>query len=342
MLNGLSFSEKKSDSAQMTPNKAQPSHFKRTLNYFKGIHVRDGVLYVRQTGQQIPIDRKLFGSIIAVLRVYLYLFGVKLFRFLTFKRPLGTIAFVPHMPAFWYNIWFANQIAGLRSTADATGADSVFVFEDSTINAFDPDTLPSQMVKINHRISDVTKTRVGVVFEQVFGYAISIDPLTYDGEGIRKSNQNGAHDGVKIRFPLREDQIVSEFVYQRLVDTTNTPGICEDLRIAYVFGEIPVVYHKFKDTAVRFGTEYLRVDLRTPEQVFSATEIEQLVVFCDKMGLDFGAVDVMRDKTNGRIYVVDVNKTCMPVLSLTFREQMNAQRRIATAFLKGLEARLES
>lgn len=340
MLNGLFFSEKKSDSAEMSPTSPQPSRFKRTLNYFKGIHIRDGVIYVRQTGQQIPIDQKLFGSVIAVLRVYLYLFGVKVFRFLTFKRPLGTIAFVPHMPAFWYNIWIANQIAGFRSAGDAAGADSVFVFEDSTVNVFDPDSLPAHTVKINHRITDVTKKRVGTLFEQVFGYAIEVDPLTYEGEGIRKSNQNGAHDGVKIRFPLREDQIVPEFVYQRLVDSTNTPGISEDLRIAYVFGRIAVVYHKFKDTAVRFGTEYLRVDLRTPEDVFSQSEISLLTEFCEEMGLDFGAVDVMRDKNTGRIYVVDVNKTCMPVLSLTFREQMNAQRRIATAFLEGLEARM--
>ena len=342
MLNGLSFSDKKSDSAPMSPNRSQPSRFKRTLNYFKGIHIRDGVIYVRQTGQQIPIDRKLFGSIIAVLRVYLYLFGVKLIRFLTFKRPLATIAFVPHLPAFWYNIWIANQISGSRAFGDASRADSIFVFEDSTVNAFDPDTLPSNAVKVNDRISDVTKTRVGALFEQVFGYGISVDPLTYEGEGIRKSNQNGAHDGVKIHFPLREDQIVPEFVYQRLVDSTNTPGITEDLRIAYVFGKIAVVYHKFKDTAVRFGTEYLRVDLRSAEDVCSQSEIHLLVEFCETMGLDFGAVDVMRDKNNGRIYVVDVNKTCMPVLSLTFREQMTAQRRIATAFLAGLEARLES
>lgn len=334
-----------SSGEQSGPNRTgtktrQLSVFRRTLNYFKGISIRHGVLHVRQTGQKIPIDQKLAGSVIAVLRVYLYLFGVKLIRFVSFKRPLGTIAFVPHMPAFWYNVWIASQIAGLRPVTNVDDADSVFVFEDSTINAFDPATLPTDGAKINHRIKDVSKTRVGNVFESVFGYAITVDPLTYEGEGIRKSNQNGAHDGVRIFFPLREDQIRDDMVYQRMVDSTNTPGISEDLRIAYVFGRIAVVYHKFKDIAVRFGTEYLRVDVRSAADVFSKDEIDRLVQFCETMGLDFGAVDVMRDKTSGRIYVVDVNKTCMPVLSLTFREQMNAQRRIATAFLEGLETRI--
>ena len=41
------------------------------------------------------------------------------------------------------------------------------------------------------------------------------------------------------------------------------------------------------------------------------------------MNLDFGAIDVMRDKNDERIYIVDVNKTCMPVLCLSLRQQID-------------------
>jgi hypothetical protein len=44
----------------------------------------------------------------------------------------------------------------------------------------------------------------------------------------------------------------------------------------------------------------------------------------------------MRDKHDGRIYIVDVNKTCMPVLSLTLAQQIKSQQKIADSLLRGL------
>ena len=72
------------------------------------------------------------------------------------------------------------------------------------------------------------------------------------------------------------------------------------------------------------------------EDVFSADEITLIKTFCQKMQLDFGAIDVMRDKHDGRIYIVDVNKTCMPVLCLKLKTQIKSQDKIAQALTAGL------
>ena len=49
----------------------------------------------------------------------------------------------------------------------------------------------------------------------------------------------------------------------------------------------------------------------------------------------------MRDKNNGRIYIVDVNKTCMPVLSLSLNKQIECQQKIADALVRGLQSNIE-
>lgn len=43
--------------------------------------------------------------------------------------------------------------------------------------------------------------------------------------------------------------------------------------------------------------------------VFSQSEIAQLIEFSEKLGLDIGEIDVLRDNSTSRIYAVDVAKT---------------------------------
>ena len=45
------------------------------------------------------------------------------------------------------------------------------------------------------------------------------------------------------------------------------------------------------------------------EDCFSPDEIDKLLRFCAAMNLDYGELDVLRHKADGRIYVVDVNTT---------------------------------
>lgn len=47
----------------------------------------------------------------------------------------------------------------------------------------------------------------------------------------------------------------------------------------------------------------------SPADIFSAAELAQLLDFGARIGLEYGELDVLRDRDSGRIYVVDVNRT---------------------------------
>jgi hypothetical protein len=58
------------------------------------------------------------------------------------------------------------------------------------------------------------------------------------------------------------------------------------------------------------------------------------------MHLDWGGLDVLRDRADGRLYVVDVNKTDMgPPIALPWADKLRATRLMARALLELLEAR---
>lgn len=298
------------------------------LGHFRGVRLRKGVIHFGQTNTDIRIDRAFLNSAFAIAKIN----SVITWRRITRGRTNGTIAFAPNMPGPWYNARFAAHLAGLKITKNVSEADCVFVFDDKTVSAGGKDygNVPS----INASISDISKSHVGRVFQNVFGYSVDIDPLTYEGEAVQKSDNNATHDGQIVVCPLGEDEIVAGCVYQKLIDGRLSGERSEEMRIAFVGGEIPIISYKYKDMDKRFTTSYARVDLKSASDVLSAAEIETLVTFSTAMGLDFGAIDVLRDKNDGRIYVVDVNKTCMPVLTLPIAEQMVSLNKIAASFLR--------
>ena len=76
----------------------------------------------------------------------------------------------------------------------------------------------------------------------------------------------------------------------------------------------------------------LRVVARDPADVFSEAEMARIAAFNAAMGLDWGTLDILRDVDDGRIYVVDVNKTDVgPVLQLSMRDKLRSTRTIARA-----------
>lgn len=309
----------------------------RFLDWFKGISFKNNHIHVATTGAIIPINKQFRHDVMAVAKIFLYFAKRGMRCFFTRQKPVGTLAFYPQTPGPWYNIWQVTRLASLKIEADMSKADYVFIFEDKTFSEYDKLTAKNLAApKLNMRIDDISKERVADIFKEVFGYNLRIDPLTYKGHAIQKSNANGTHDGMIIDCPLAESDLMPGQTYQRLVDSTFDGISSEDLRIAYALGEIALVYHKHKPLTDRFGTNYLCVDVKLATDVFSEREIRLIIGFCETIGLDFGAVDVMRDKHDGRIYIVDVNKTCMPVLSLTLTEQIKSQKIIADALTRGL------
>ncbi|WP_298915452.1 hypothetical protein [uncultured Algimonas sp.] len=240
----------------------------------------------------------------------------------------GTIAYWPQPGAPWYTMPLALCSTSLRETRDLRAADAVMIFDDRTETTV---ALPDTDARLlNARATDISKSHVGDVFETVFGYPVTVDPVRHAGVMVEKSEENGVHDGRIVQGPLTAPR--PGCLYQRLADSTVRDGVTEDLRCICVGGRLVLVFRKEKAAAARFGTAYLGTTVREAQDCFSTEELSKIARFCDGIGLDFGSVDVVRDYPDaGRPYIVDVNKTCMPVLSMPVGALEPALRRIGTA-----------
>ena len=87
--------------------------------------------------------------------------------------------------------------------------------------------------QLDARIEDISKTHVSRVFESVFGYSLAIDPLTYEGPAVCKSELNGTHDGKIVQCPIPAQEVEPGSVYQRFVDSASDGVRSEDLRTTH-------------------------------------------------------------------------------------------------------------
>lgn len=156
---------------------------------------------------------------------------------------------------------------------------------------------------------------------------------------VEKSELNGAHDGRAVNGPLAEPR--PDRVYQRLIDTLAADGCVEDLRCPTVGGDIPLVYLKRRPAAQRFANMNTQVSLLEPGAVFSEEERALLSRFARAMRLEWGGMDVLRDRRTGELWVVDVNKTDMgPPIALPLQDKLVSVKRLARALRAYCERRL--
>jgi hypothetical protein len=278
---------------------------------------------VKKTGAVVPIDRDTLTSTAIWLAFYL---PVKLKGTLTRAfAPGPAIWFAPDRPRPWYLVWAAAAWCGARMVKRPEEADAAFYFEDATRAL---PSVPAHARTINFGCADVSKSRVAATFEAVFGYPLAVDPETWEGPAVEKGEANGVHDGAVVRCPRPREP---GRVYQRLIDATEG-GEAVDLRTPFVGGRPVVVFVKRRPLGRRFDNFNSAVALARPEDVFSGIEIARLCAFARAMALDWGGLDVLRDRASGRLYVVDVNKTDMPPIRLPWRDKLVAIARLAAAF----------
>ncbi|MFM7727692.1 MAG: hypothetical protein ACKO7B_13380 [Flavobacteriales bacterium] len=160
---------------------------------------------------------------------------------------------------------------------------------------------------INRRCTDISKKHVDRVHQAVFGYSTIIDPRSYSGNAVVKSDINALHDGEIVRCPVAVPN--EKAVYQVLIHNETTSGEYLDYRVPIIQGTIPLVYSKYKRSEVRFTNDVHRSELHTPAEKFSEEELSLIASMASAMGCEFGEFDVLRDNASGRIYVIDVNKT---------------------------------
>lgn len=223
------------------------------------------------------------------------------------KQP--TIVAYPDFPSKKTTLHKIAQLLNFRLTNKTVVNPKVVIyFEDITHGSSSElrKKYPQAHI-VNELCTDISKKKVDAVHAEVFGYNTFINPLNYDGKAVQKSDINALHDGAIVECPLAKVQ--NESIYQVLIDNAYNAELVMDYRVALVNHTIVNVYKKYKKYAVRFTNQVAYSELCDTLTCFSAQEQQLIPEFTKKMGTDFCELDVLRNKDDGKIYIIDVNKT---------------------------------
>ena len=246
------------------------------------------------------------------------------------------VGYAPRAPRPWYLLWGALRQAGLRQDASASPDQAALTVHFSDLTHVE--TEPCAHATLNGDCTDISKSHVARTFHAIFGYALALDPQTSTEPFLEKSEENGVHDAQIHTRPVRAQ---SGRVYQKLVDNKTKDGTVLDYRCPTVFGDIPLVFMKERPIGNRFANLNTRVRMTTTTACFSAEELSNIKAFCAAMKLDWGGLDILRDAKDGRIYIVDVNKTDMgPPLALPIKDKLSAVKTLGQALRDALMERL--
>lgn len=255
-----------------------------------------------------------------------------------------TILFYPHGPLEFHALYKALNFLGYRVTTSPKNRFNIAIkwwraFDgnpyspntDDYTNAF-KNLNPKKM--LNSQCNDISKQLINSIFDDVFPYSISIDPYSYKGKCVMKSNWNALHEGGIIDCPVQEKQ--DNVVYQKLICNELDNGYVEDMRVPIFKDVIPFVYMKYRSIDDRFvDREHTakKAIIANPLDVLTETELNMINVFCGRLGLDYGELDVLRHKDDGNIYIVDANNTPSgPPCPISIDDDRKAIKKIAQAF----------
>lgn len=308
------------------------------MSLFGEFEFEGGQIVAKETGAQIAITPEAAVDAVRIVSFVGLVQGLRATRILRGRGPRARISFFPKKPHSYYAIWPVCALAEVKIVDDPAEADLHFYFEDRDYLSA-PHPAPSPKPSFNIGCYDIRKSVVAAAFEKTFGYSLTIDPAVWRGLAVEKSEANGKHDGQIVSCPLATPR--TDRVYQRLIDNTFDGAEYVDIRTPIVGGRIPFVYLKRRTRSLRFSNENHRVDIVEASAMLSEGEQAQIAALAREMSLDFGGLDVLRDREDGRIYIVDVNKTDMgPPSALSVKGKMKAMRGLADAFGELVDKRL--
>lgn len=290
---------------------------------------------VKKTGARIDFSKDLFSDIAKWLPYGL----IERCRAPFEVRDRVRVYALPVIPRYWYLLRVSLSRLGVQFVDSIKDADVALYFDDSTFSE-PPHLLNGPRVQMNFECRDISKTHVQNVFKDIFGYDLGVNPKEYTGRMVAKSEINGTHTGKIVEGPCAAED---GYVYQKLIDNRSEDGRVTDIRCPTAFGEIPLIYLKSRPETRRFDNLNTHVVMSTPENELSADEIEKVRLFCNAMKLDWGGLDILRDAADGRIYIVDVNKTDMgPPLSLPLKDKLKSTSILAKALKTAIDARQDN
>jgi hypothetical protein len=312
-------------SAMKSPVASAEPHRPR-FNWFSDLKFHwDASVTVRKTGVRITLKEltageisKFFGyfSVLLIQAAGVRLSGRKRYR----------VCFTPDRPRPWYVVWSAATLASVKFVRDPQEADAIFYFEDVTVGL--PPRVHGRRI-LNAGVADISKTTVAAAFGRIAGYDLLVDPLAYHGKAVEKSEANGTHDGRIIDCPAAPRPGKS---YQRFIDSSDG-DVAFDYRTTIINRKPRFVLVKTRPAADRFSIHNAAVRMWPLDMVFSPDELDLIERYAREMQIDWGALDILRDRQSRKIYIVDVNKTDTgPAVDLSLRDRENVKRATAHAF----------
>ncbi len=213
------------------------------------------------------------------------------------------VGFTPEAPRYFHAVYMLCQRLNV-DIVPVDGADVVFHWADVTVRAEPHDLDPTA---INARVRDISKRHVSEVHAQVFGYDLQPDPGAT--EYVEKSDANATHDG----HVVERASGAAGVVVQRLIDNRLDDHVVIDYRVSVMDGRIVCTLQRYRPVGDRFTHAGHVVTLVVEaDSTFDLDEQARLVGMCEAMGVDWADLDVLRDRSSGRLYVVDVNPTRGP------------------------------
>lgn len=207
-----------------------------------------------------------------------------------------TILFYPQLPKEHNRVFKACKELGYDFHNNPERKFDLAFFWSFTLDKYKPDLWAKKRKNmVNRGCFDITKSRVANHFESLL-----INPETFEGTAVKKSEKQARHDGELIKCPSKRE---NGFVYQKNIDTKRGSEFT-DIRIFWS-GNIDFVLLKRK--TLKFKTDLVHVDEIKKEDCFSKDELKMIENGCMSFGLDFGEVDAIRDVSTGELAIIDVN-----------------------------------
>lgn len=226
-------------------------------------------------------------------------------------RPRATMLFYPELPPKESVPYKLCSILGYRITnRPGRHVDFSMAWEDET---FARTELPPEEFLgarcVNRNCRDISKSAVQQAFREAFGYDFIVDPTRHVGPMLEKADENSVKDAQVVQGPIAREDVRSFRVYERIIDNSTDDGRYVDYRVPVVGNRIPIVMLWYRDEAKRFKAGLVAAGQTETSEALSDAEVAKILEFCGRMGLEYGELDILRDRADGRIYIVDANKT---------------------------------
>ena len=229
----------------------------------------------------------------------------------------------------------------IKTTNNSKEKWNIAIFWDYNTTRTLPIELQVEGPVINKDCLTADKFYVDDVFWRVFKRSTRAGILTGYGYCVKKSIKQAVHDGEIVQKPV---DLEEGFIYQKLLDSRCQTDLLCDIRVPYIGGEIPCLWLKFRPITNTFGADHGKLSkvilVENVNSILSEVEQQQIISFCKKYPVDYCELDVIRNNSDGEIYVIDMNNT--PGDSLMFHMSKKQYNRSIKILSESLSKYLQS